>query len=97
MLEAINSSAVADLFAASTGKTVTQDEVRAAFDEAFGPGAGERVRLACDNDGQRRLIGELTIGLTGDIDGPESFADRIMDARPTDGGCDGGSVTQGFP
>ena len=92
MLEAINGSAVAELFASSVGQCVTQAEIRAAFDAAFGPGAGERVRLSCVNDGNRRLINELTIGLTGDIDGPGSIVDRLLDARPTDGGCDGGVV-----
>lgn len=92
MLEAINGSAVAELFAGSVGERLTQGEVRAAFDAAFGSGAGERVRLSCIEDGDRRLIDELTIGLTGDIDGPDSIADRLMDARPTDGGCDGGLV-----
>jgi ribonuclease T2 len=92
MLEAINASQVRDLFDASIGKELSQVAVRAAFNEAFGEGAGDRVRLACVEDGGRRLIGELTIGLTGEIDGPQSFADRIMDARPTNGGCDGGIV-----
>jgi ribonuclease T2 len=92
MLEAISGSAVTELFASSVGQRVTQAEIRAAFDAAFGPGAGERVRLSCINDGSRRLINELTIGLTGDIDGPGSIADRLLDARPTDGGCDGGIV-----
>lgn len=92
MLAAVNASGVADLFASSVGQRVTQVQVRAAFDAAFGPGSGERVRLSCVNDGSRRLISELTIGLTGDIDGPGSIADRLLDARPTDGGCDGGIV-----
>ncbi len=92
MLEAVNASAVRELFGAAIGEELTQDEVRAAFDQAFGEGAGERVRLSCVEDDGRRLIDELTIGLTGKIDGPESFADRIMDARPTDGGCNGGIV-----
>ena len=92
VLEAINASAVRELFSASIGEELTQEAVRAAFDEAFGAGAGDRVRLACVEDDGRRLINELTIGLTGDIDGPQSFADRIMEARPTDGGCSGGIV-----
>nr|WP_295891924.1 ribonuclease [uncultured Devosia sp.] len=92
MLAAINDSAVAELFAASIGKRITQTEIRAAFDAAFGPGAGERVRLSCADDDGRRLISELTIGLTGDIQGPASIADRLLEARPTDGGCDGGVV-----
>jgi ribonuclease T2 len=92
MLAAINASPVRDLFSASIGAELTQEQIWSAFDQAFGEGAGERVRLACIEDGNRRLINELTIGLTGNIDGPESFADRIMDARPTDGGCDGGLI-----
>lgn len=92
MLAAINDSAVAELFATSIGQRLTQAEIRAAFDDAFGTGAGERVRLSCVEDGGRRLISELTIGLTGDIDGAASIADRLMDARPTDGGCNGGVV-----
>jgi ribonuclease T2 len=92
MLEAINDSEVAALFAGAIGQRVTQADVRAAFDATFGQGAGERVRLACVEDGNRRLISELTIGLTGEIDGPGSFADRLLDARPTDGGCDAGEI-----
>ena len=92
MLAAINDSAVAELFAKSVGRRLTQAEIRAAFDSAFGAGAGDRVRVSCVEDGGRRLIGELTIGLTGDIDGPGSIVDRLQDARPTDGGCDAGEV-----
>ena len=92
LLDAINESAVRQLFATSIGKRLNQRQVRAAFDTAFGRGAGDRVRLSCVNDGNRRLINELTIGLTGRPEGPDSFGDLIMAARPTDGGCDGGVV-----
>lgn len=92
MLGAVNASAVRNLFAEATGQQLTQEQVRQSFDEAFGPGAGDRVRLACIEDGGRRLISELTIGLTGTIDGQQSFADRILDARPTDGGCSAGVI-----
>lgn len=92
MLEAINDSTVSELFATSIGQRLTLGEIRTAFDAAFGSGAGERVRVSCVEDGARRLISELTIGLTGDIDGPASIADRLQDARPTDGGCDAGEV-----
>lgn len=92
LLDAINASAVTALFAGNIGKRMTQRQVRQAFDEAFGPGAGDRVRLSCVNDGNRRMIDELTIGLTGRPEGPDSFDELIMAARPTDGGCDGGIV-----
>jgi len=92
MLEAINASAVRDLFSRSIGKELTQAQVRGAFDAAFGKGAGLRVRLACERDGNRRLITELTIGLTGDITAPADFKRLSMAARPTNGGCDAGIV-----
>ena len=48
MLDVVNDSAVRRTVRRPTGKTVTPaGQVRAAFDEAFGAGAGERVRLAC--------------------------------------------------
>lgn len=92
MMTALNRSAVADLFATNIGRQLTQRQVRAAFDKAFGPGAGQRVRIACDRDGGRSLIGELTIGLTGAITGPDDFPALIAAANPTDGGCDIGTV-----
>ncbi|SEQ05014.1 ribonuclease T2 [Devosia sp. YR412] len=92
LLDAVNESAVGTLFANSIGKRLTQRQVREAFDRSFGPGAGDRVRLSCVNDGNRRLIDELTIGLTGRPEGPDSFDNLILAARPTDGGCDGGVV-----
>jgi len=92
MLDAVNASPVRDLFARSIGKQLTQKQVRDAFDIAFGKGAGLRVRLACDRDGDRRLITELTIGLTGEITGPADYKRLTMAARPTDGGCDAGFV-----
>ncbi len=92
MMSALNGSAVAQLFATNVGRQLTLQEVRAAFDQSFGAGAGERVRIACDKDGGRRLIGELTIGLTGSIAAPADFAPLILAARPTDGGCTAGTV-----
>ena len=92
MLEADNTSAVRELFAANIGKTLTQQQIRGAFDKAFGKGAGLRVRVACERDGNRRIISELTIGLTGNIRGRADYARLTMAARPTDGGCDQGIV-----
>jgi ribonuclease T2 len=92
MLEAVNASAVRELFAQNIGKQLTQQQVRTAFDTAFGKGAGQRVRLACQQDGNRRIITELTIGLTGDIGSAADFKRLIMAARSTDGGCDAGTV-----
>jgi ribonuclease T2 len=92
LMLALNASPVAELFAANIGKRITLAQIRAAFDEGFGPGAGERVNVSCAQDGNRTLITELTIGLTGTIDGPDSFVSLIHAASPTDGGCRSGQV-----
>jgi len=95
VMAALNASAVRDLFAAGIGDTLTSAQIRDAFDAAFGPGAGSRVRVSCvtDPSNGRRLIGELTIGLSGEIDGETSLADLIFAAAPTaDPGCPQGIV-----
>ncbi|KRA99020.1 hypothetical protein ASD83_00285 [Devosia sp. Root685] len=92
LMLALNTSEVAELFASNIGKRITLTQIRDAFDNAFGPGAGERVRMTCEQDGNRTLITELTIGLTGNIDGPDSLPRLIAAASPTDGGCRSGQV-----
>ena len=92
LMLALNTSGVAELFASNIGKRITLTQIRAAFDNAFGPGTGERVRMTCEQDGNRTIITELTIGLTGRIDGPESLPRLIAAASPTDGGCRSGQV-----
>lgn len=92
LLEQFNDTAVRDLFAQNIGKRLTQKQVRAAVDTAFGKGAGERVRLACEEDGNRTLISELTIGLWGVIGPDPDLRQLLMAARPSGGGCKGGIV-----
>jgi ribonuclease T2 len=92
VMSAVNGSAVRTLFADRIGEEVTQAEIRAAFDDAFGEGAGERVRVACANDGGRRIVVELTVGLAGEIDPEADIAELILAAPSTDGGCPGGVV-----
>lgn len=91
LLHAVNTSSVGEVLGDAVGKRLTQAEIRSAFDTAFGPGAGDRVRIACERDGNRRLITEITIGLYGDI-GRDDLASLILAARTTDGGCDSGIV-----
>jgi ribonuclease T2 len=89
---AVNASPVAALFAANIGKRLTLEQIRGAFDTAFGRGAGDRIRLACDDDGGRRIIAEITIGLADKVPDAGAFAPALRNASPTDGGCDGGIV-----
>jgi ribonuclease T2 len=92
LIEALNASKVRDLFAASIGKPLTQAAIRSAFDDSFGTGAGQRVRVACEDDGDRRIISELTIGLWGAPNDAPNLGKLIRAARPTDGGCAEGIV-----
>ena len=63
LLDQLNASPVPALFARKAGGAITLVEVRAAFDAAFGAGAGERVRLACRKTGDQPVVIGLTIGL----------------------------------
>ena len=92
LLAQLNASRVRDLFAGSVGRHLSEAEIRAAFDEIYGSGIGERVRLACADDGGRRIISELTIGLWGTVTEASRLSDLMRAARPTDGGCPGGIV-----
>jgi ribonuclease T2 len=87
LVEEVNNSGVRALFAAHVGKQLTADAIRAAFDAAFGKGAGDRVKLSCKGKGPDRLLTEITIGL-GDrpVDGAK-LGDLILSAAPTDPGC----------
>ena len=59
---------------------------------AKAPGAGNRVRVACKDDGNRRLIAEVTLGLKGNIPGGSMLSDLLLAADPIDPGCPAGVV-----
>lgn len=90
LTQAVNGSAVGAYLAARIGQQVTAAELRAAFDAAFGKGAGERVRLSCDRDGGRVLLSEITIGVKGDISAGTPVAALILASEPTAAGCPSG-------
>ncbi|MBI2720040.1 MAG: ribonuclease [Rhizobiales bacterium] len=92
LIDAVNVSPVQAFLAANVGKSVTTADLRASFDAAFGAGAGERLRIACKDDGNRRLIAEMTLGLRGDISAGTSVAALVAAAPPTSAGCPGGIV-----
>lgn len=91
LLDALNASPVRTLFTRKAGAAITLVEVRAAFDAAFGAGAGERVRLACRKTDGGPVVTGLTIGLAGDA---PTLAGLIAAASPTKSRCTEG-VTGG--
>ena len=92
LMRALNGSAVQQLFASHAGQFLSFEDIRKAFDQSFGEGAGRRVRMQCARDNGRLIISELTIGLTGDVTPQSSFADLIAAAQPTKSECPGGIV-----
>lgn len=90
LIDELNQSAVRDLFEASIGDTLTASDIRASFDEAFGRGAGDRVLVDCVETGDRRLIRELRIELSGAASEP--LGDLIASAERVPAGCRSGEV-----
>jgi ribonuclease T2 len=88
LMNQLNASPVRVLFAARIGELVTADELRAAFDQAFGAGAGDRVQIACSSG----LITELRIHLKGTITNTTRFPDLIAAADPVGAGCRSGRI-----
>lgn len=90
--EALNAGPVRALFAGNVGRTVSADQIRAAFDAAYGAGAGQRVVVACTR-GPQPVIQELRVSLAGDVTGAAPLGDLIAAAPPTrDPGCPAGRV-----
>lgn len=92
LLEEINGSAVRALFAARLGQDVTEREVKQAFDESFGKGSGDRVRMRCEKAGARSVVTGLTIGLAGDVSAMSGLSTLILAAADTDFKCAKGAV-----
>jgi ribonuclease T2 len=92
LVEAINGSEVAELFAGNVGAVVTSAQIRAAFDNAFGEEAGERVQVQCTGDGGRTLIQELRIALGGVVTPEASLGELMRAAAPLSAGCPQGVV-----
>jgi len=94
LLAQLNGSEVQRLFESNIGKRLRAEEVLAAFDRAFGPGSGARVRLDCDHDGR---ITELRVGLKGTITERSSLGELIQAAPTRTAGCRGGWVDRAGP
>jgi ribonuclease T2 len=92
LVEDFNGSAARDLLARNLGNTLTRNQIRAAFDDAFGNGAGRKVRVDCEADDDRNLIFELRINLEGAAMGNASLRDLMRAARNASAGCASGTV-----
>ncbi|WP_208989912.1 ribonuclease T2 family protein [Pseudovibrio brasiliensis] len=92
LMEQLNGSAVRDLFASNIGEVLTTAQVRAAFDESFGAGAGNRVEVRCKGG----LITELFINLKGQIEPDTPMSELLLAAKPVQSDCQGRVDPVGF-
>ncbi|NCA70975.1 MAG: hypothetical protein EOM91_12870 [Sphingobacteriia bacterium] len=92
LTEAINVSGVGALLSDHVGGTVTTAQIRAAFDTAFGPGAGDRVQVKCTGDGGRVLIQELYVHVRGTISPEAEIGALIRAADSVSPGCQQGVI-----
>lgn len=95
LLSQVNESMVRELITSRIGDRLTSDEIRRQFDQAFGPGAGAKVEVACANDideERDRMIVELRIHLRGEIEADTRLADLLRAAPTVPAGCRGGEI-----
>ena len=88
LMAELNGSAVRALFAERIGGELHLEEVRAAFDHAFGEGAGKRIEMVC-TDG---LIAGLRLHLRGEITEAAGLAPLLAAAPPAPESCPAGEV-----
>ncbi len=94
LMRQINSddSAFRNLFANNIGQELTAMQIRDAFEEAFGDGTANKIKITCKRDGNRLLITEITLGLQGDLD-EISMAEALLAAPEANNiGCTKGIV-----
>ncbi len=76
LMQQINRSAVRDLFAQHIGQSISISDIRRAFDQSFGQGAGDRVYITCSG----KLLNELKINLRGSIQATSTLGTLIRNA-----------------
>jgi len=97
LLDVLNTSPVRRLFADNLGRRLSRAEVLDAFDAAFGPGAGDRVRLVCARVNGDNVITEIRINLDAGVTarpdlGPLIRGAPTMETSGGGQGCGGGLV-----
>lgn len=80
LLDQLNTSGVRELFESNLDNVLSASAIEAAFDDAFGPGAGRRVMIRCNDDIGERVITELWIGLSGEITDTSDLGTLILAA-----------------
>ncbi len=92
LMNQLNNSSVQALFNGNVGNVISIKDIGAAFDQAFGAGARERVELVCRQDDIRLILVEIRINLAGQIRPDSDLGDLITDAPKRRNDCNAGVV-----
>ncbi len=76
IINKINDTNISKLFVNNIEKTITTEQIRNAFDEAFGEGSGEKVNVKFN----RGLIVELWVNLKGNINKDDNISRLLQNA-----------------
>jgi ribonuclease T2 len=94
LVTALAGSPVQAFLASHIGQTVSTNDVRARFDQAFGGDAGSRVAFKCatDLDTGRSLLTEMRINVRGTIPVTPDLGALILAAPTVPRGCGSGVI-----
>jgi ribonuclease T2 len=95
LLDQINASPVRQLFADNIGQDLAAIAIRQAFDQSFGPQAGNKVQVQCKRDidqDRKNMIVELQINLRGAIEPTTAMATLLKQGKNAPAGCPMGQV-----
>ena len=69
LMDKLNDTGVDEFFVSKLGQNVSNADIRAQFDAAFGAGTGDKVGVGCteERDGGRTILSELRIQLKGPV------------------------------
>jgi len=88
LVNQINDTNLSSLFANNIEKTISTQEIRDTFDNAFGQGSGDKVNVKCNGG----LITELWVNLKGDISNEHNLSRLLKDAPIANTSCRSGKV-----
>jgi ribonuclease T2 len=91
LVDEINASPLASLFAASIGREINERQINDALVAGFGDGARGKVKMRCKSDGGRQVITGLTFGLAR-LPATVSLDGLLANAAPVAIGCKAGIV-----
>jgi ribonuclease T2 len=92
--EQINASKLRELMAGHIGGTVSSADMKRAFEQTFGTGAGSALGVHCigDVDSRRTLISEIRIPLKGPLTEATKLQHALDRSAPAPSDCSRGIV-----